>query len=160
MPAAEYAFEDMDPFFRDLGEVQSKLMSLEYLLRTFLFRDAGLPFMQGFDSISVGDVIDANPFTNYDTLKVLIRKYNDAVRLKDAALVVHPSVVDIRDALAHGRVYWKSKESQPRLLKFSPVDDATGKVQTRTAVTLAPAKLEAWRTYISMMERRVFDALP
>jgi hypothetical protein len=160
MPAAAYDFEDMDPFFRDLGELQAKLLSLEYLLRTFLFRHAGLPFMQDFDSISVGDVIDANPFTNYDQLGALIDKYNKAVQPKDASLMIHPDIVDIRHALAHGRLYRKSKESQPRLLKFSDVDKATGKVEATMVQTLDPAKLQAWRIYLSMMERRVFDALP
>jgi hypothetical protein len=155
MPA-DYDFDDMDPFFRDLGELQAKFMSLEYALRSFLFRDAGLPFMRDLDSISVGDLIDENPFTNRDSLGPLIDKYNAVVRPKDPSLVIDRSVVDLRDALAHGRIYRKSVKSQPRLLKFSKkLDKATGKVRTETVETLDPATLQKWNTYLFMAVDKV-----
>jgi hypothetical protein len=155
-PAAEYDFDDMDPFFRNLGELQSKFMSLEYWLRTFLFRHAGLPSMQDFDSISVGDLIEENPFTSRESLRPLIEKYNKVIRLKDPSLVIHRGVVDLRDSLAHGRIYRKSVKSQPRLLKFSNnLDKATGKVRAETVETLDPATLHRWNTYLFMAVHKV-----
>ncbi len=160
MAVAAYDYDDMDPFFRDLGELQSKLMLLEYWLRTFLFHDARLAFMQDFDSISAGDLIDKNPFTSGESLGPLVDKYNAVVRLKDASLVVNADVVDLRDWLAHGRLYRRSVKSQPRLLKFSrKPDKATGKVRVEIAETLDPAKLEAWKIYVSMAMDQVQRAL-
>lgn len=156
MKADGYDYGDMDPFFRDLGELQAKLLSLEYWLRTFLFRHARLPFMPGLDSIAVGDVIEENPFTNYDQLSALIDKYNEAVRPQHEALVIDPRVIEIRHALAHGRIHRKSKESQPLLLKFSKPEK--GRVYAETVVTLDPVKLRSWRIYLFKMERTVLDA--
>ncbi|HVZ86438.1 MAG TPA: hypothetical protein VHG72_05690 [Polyangia bacterium] len=52
MPATAYDLEDMDPFFRDLGDLQAKFMSLEHDLRTFLFLHSGRPFMQDMESVA------------------------------------------------------------------------------------------------------------
>ena len=158
MPSDDYDFHNMDPFFRDLGDLQAKFLSLEYHLRTFLFHHSGLPFMQDFDSIVAGDFIEENPFTNWDTLGALIDKYNQAVLRKNASLVIDRGVVDIRDALAHGRFYRRSVKSQPRLLKFSRPDKATGKVRAETVVTLEPATLTKWNAYLFMLVRKVQDA--
>lgn len=159
MPAAAYDFDNMDAFFTALGELQSKFMSLEYWLRTFLFRHERWPFMRGLDSISVGDIVEANPFTNYDPLGVLISKYNGVIRLQDASLVIDRNVVDVRDALAHGRIYWKTVKSQPRLLKFSKPDKVTGKYRAQTVETLDPAKLAQWNYCLSVAMKRLGKAL-
>jgi len=159
MSAAAYDFNNMDPFFRDLGDLQAKFMSLEYNLRTFLFLHSGRPFMQDMESVAVGDSFEENEFTNYDTLPKLVAKYNDVVRLKNAALVIHPSIVEIRDALAHGRLYRRFADRQSRLLKFSKPDKATGRVRAETVETLDPATLLRWNTFMFKASRQVWEAL-
>jgi hypothetical protein len=154
--ANEYDFYNMGPFFRDLGNLQTKFLILEYDLRTFLFNRSGKPFIQDFDTISVGDFVDENPFTNRDSLGTLIDKYNVIVKNAPSA-VIHRNIVKIRDALAHGRVYRRSVESQLRLLKFSQVDKATGKVETDFAETLDPPTLGRWNAYMFMTIRKVED---
>lgn len=152
-----YDFHNMDPFFRDVGDLRTKFLILEYKLRTFLFKKSGMPFMQDFDTISEGDFVDENPFTNWDTLGTLIDKYNAIVE-SNQSLVIDRSIVRIRDALAHGRIYRRSVESQPRLLKFSQVNKTTGKVQTEFAETLDPPTIGKWNLFMFMTIRKVEDA--
>lgn len=152
-----YDFYDMDPFFRDMGALQTKFFTLEYELRTFLFRNEDLPFMRDFDSIAEGDELDANPFTNRDSLGPLIDKYNAVVKHRDPELVVDRRVVDIRDAIAHGRVYRRSVEGQLRLLKFSKVGK-DGKVRAEFVETLDRAALGKWNMFLFMTVKRVRDA--
>jgi len=158
-PLKEYDFYNMDPFFRDLGDLQSKFLSLEFYLRTFLFQHGGTPAMQNFDSISVGDLVDENAFTSWDSLGILIDKYNQVVQRKDPALVISRGVVEIRDALAHGRVYRRSVKDPPRLLKFSRVDKTTQKVKTEFAETLTPPTLSKWNLFMFMTLHKVQESL-
>lgn len=66
----------------------------------------------------VGQKLPENDLSSYDSLGILVAKYNDAAaglgyNLIDAGLV------EIRDALAHGRVSAPLPSDTLRLLKFS-----------------------------------------
>ena len=110
---------------RSVGALVVNLQSLEFFLRVLLSRiydsdDNGLmPGMpQDLNGLQVGQTVPLNHMTNYGTLEELLIEYNDYVGGKDASLIIDGRVVDLRDALAHGRVFMGESYSRYQLLKF------------------------------------------
>ena len=66
-------------------------------------------------ALNVGDSVIENAFTNYDTLGMIISKYNDLVPSDQ----VDPAITDIRDLLAHGRTVAPIASLPCRIFKFS-----------------------------------------
>jgi hypothetical protein len=52
----------------------------------------------------VGDQIAEDAFTNWDITGKLVEKYNNRIGPVDRSLCIDDSVIELRDALAHGRV--------------------------------------------------------
>jgi len=100
-----------------LGKIVANLQGLELMIRSFLHDtlDAqdGL-HQQPFPlDVAVGTELPVDHLTNYDPLGRLIDKYNETNPPLDKYLV------DLRDALAHGRVMGEIESNHYRLLKFS-----------------------------------------
>ncbi len=133
-----------------LGKVISNLHSLEAVLRIFLayvetrrYERTGTSV--DLDGLSVGDYVEEDYFTNYDTLAQLIGTYN---RLAPSPLPEHlrvdETIVDIRDALAHGRVLGSEPSvSTLRLYKFSRPHG--GRVRVTHVIDLTEAQLVQMR---------------
>ena len=69
--------------------------------------------------IKVGNVVQENYFSNYDTLGDLVKRYNNLVTFQKALeLCVDETVVKLRDAFAHGRVLGKQPALPLQLYKF------------------------------------------
>lgn len=101
-----------------LGRILGNLHSLEFAVRMYLWKHEKKVAIQpslAMDGLRPGDVVPENAFTNYDTLLTMIRRYNVLVA---TPLQVAESVVDLRDALAHGRVSGRTAAMPLRLLKF------------------------------------------
>ena len=110
-------------YARSMGKVIVNLQSLEFPLRAFLYghttrwRSGTEPDF--LDSIAKGETVRENTFTNYDSLRQLVTKYNSIVRAKDSSLQVDEEVIRVRDALAHGRIACASRSStEPKLVKY------------------------------------------
>jgi hypothetical protein len=106
-----------------LGKLVCNLLSLEFMLRTFLSRALDpdhrtLPKQPDFDDLKVGDRVREDHATNYMTLGQLIDLYNGEVG-HDPARTCDRSLVELRDAIAHGRVSSRVESEHLRLLKFS-----------------------------------------
>src|SRR4051812_48307320 len=106
-----------------LGGLVANLQSLEFLLRAFLSklpsaRPMGLPHGTDLYSFPVGATVPENDLTSFDSLGQLIDKYNEEAKRSGNALL-DGSLVELRDALAHGRVSAKPPSDDLRLLKFS-----------------------------------------
>lgn len=87
-----------------LGQLKINLISLETLLRFYLFKKESCD--KDFVSptkIKIGDKVKINAFTNYDTLDILIEKYNKYQKLNDK--INSNKILSIRNLLAHGRAY-------------------------------------------------------
>ena len=119
-------------------------------LRTFLvLGDERLAIKPGqsFATLAVGDEVLENPTTDYATLGQLIDRFNKVV---PEARRIDPSLVDLRDALAHGSV-WSTNGLFPlRLLKFDRPQKGT------VEVTWVSTSTEEW---LDEQRQRVFDAL-
>lgn len=116
-----------------LGQVIVNLQALEYLLRAFLYANADpshspLPPGKTPESYVVGEEVPVNALTDYDSLSRLISRYNRAVRASHRHLLLDPSVVELRDALAHGRVSADHPGDNPVLVKFQKPSGGRTKV--------------------------------
>lgn len=114
---------DLEEYACKLGRLVTNLQSLEFVLRVFLHnlpgsRPIGLPHGDDLYSHPVGEKVPENDFTSYDSLGMLIEKYNDAANDRRYELI-DATLVDVRDALAHGRVSAPLASGTLRLIKFS-----------------------------------------
>jgi NADH/NAD ratio-sensing transcriptional regulator Rex len=124
-----------------IGKVLSNLQALEFALRLFLYelqKTDSNQQTQSFDlqSLSVGEWVPETPLTNYDTLGQLINKVNAELQNRGSSDQVDLSVVELRDAIAHGRVLSLRQEGPFSILKFSK--PLNGKVQVAVAVEMTP----------------------
>ena len=113
----------MEEHSLNLGKLVGNLQSLEFALRAFLVNDeisSGGSFSQSVNlhDMDEGDIIPLNAFTDYDTLRELIRRYNSHPRILSADLTIDDTLADIRDSIAHGRVSGLTPSSPLKLLKF------------------------------------------
>jgi hypothetical protein len=122
----------------NLGMVMVNLQSLEFVLRMFLLEVEGNQSGINYHQLSVGDQIIENAFSNWDTLGELVAKYNDRIKPVDCSLCIDDSVIELRDALAHGRVSAPETSLPLRLLKFTKPRD--GQVE----VSFADLMDETW----------------
>ena len=96
-----------------LGKILINLQSLEYCIRYFLLSlEKNIPpFSINPRSFKKGDRQPLNSFTNIDTLSPLIDKFNRRVKNRYPKYRLDKTLVDLRDAIVHGRI----SSSQPGL---------------------------------------------
>ena len=125
-----------------LGNILVNLHAIEFAARAYFLNlekaDLSLVLPKKLDDLRVGDEVPVNGFTNGDSLKPMLRRYNEQVRTE---LQVDTSIVDLRDALAHGRVSGNSEKFPLRLLKFKKTTNRNSKV---TLVTHSELLDEVW----------------
>lgn len=69
----------------------------------------------------LGAKFNANELTNFASLRVLLKKFNAQLSSKGVKQL-NTGLIDIRDALAHGRVLATAQGFPLRLIKFSEVE--------------------------------------
>jgi hypothetical protein len=105
-----------------MGKLLLSFQCLEYGLRAFLYERGDPPHEPlapgtNLDTMTFGDVVPENAITRWDSLTHLIKRYNRAIG--DGQLAVDASLVDVRDALAHGRMAASLLERNFALIKFT-----------------------------------------
>jgi hypothetical protein len=141
----------------NLGKLFTNFQSLEFALRAFLVNDeiaSGHSFLQSINlyGMNEGDMVPENAFTNYDSLGQLIEKYNNHPRIILSGLTIDATLVDIRDAIAHGRVAGEKPLPPFKLLKF---DKPKNK---RVKVTFSALLTKEWFSIkIADVQRAVFS---
>jgi hypothetical protein len=141
----------------NIGSLISNFQGLELLLRGFLQDQAdaaptGLPPGQNFYSTPVGSTLPVCPLTNYDTLGKLIKKFNEIADAQGKPKV-DPALVEIRDALAHGRIAALDEGQPMRLIKYSrPLETE----KTTVRVTFNAELNDSW---FGDQRRRVISAM-
>lgn len=105
-----------------MGKLLMSFQCLEHALRAYLYgrRDPPHePLDPGTDlnTMTFGAVLPENAITRWDSLTHLIRRYNRAIG--DGQLAVDPGLVELRDALAHGRLAASSSLWNFALIKFT-----------------------------------------
>lgn len=106
---------------KNLGKLVNNMQSLEFILRGCLFEDE---IAKGISKqlisqpvFTKGEVLPNNAYTNWDTFGKLIRKYNGLPISK--GFKIDETLVEIRDAIAHGRVFLYSETGNIQLVKFT-----------------------------------------
>jgi hypothetical protein len=138
-----------------LGSLVANFHSLEFVLRIFLnrlpnARSIGVPLGTNIYTLAVGTELPENDLTSYETLGELIKRYNLEVTAHKAGDPIDPSLVIVRDALAHGRVSSNEIDEPLRLLKF----DKPSKGYVR--ITFNELMNEPW---FKAQKKRVYDAI-
>lgn len=105
-----------------MGKILVSFQCLEFALRAFLYerRDPPhKPLAPGTDlnTMNFGDVVPENAITRWDSLTHLIKRYNRAIN--DRQLTVDLSLVELRDALTHGRMAAPLPGRNLALIKFT-----------------------------------------
>jgi hypothetical protein len=104
----------------------------------------------------VGQVVPLETYSAYDSLNGLIKSYNAVVVKSHAQFVLEATLVELRDALAHGRVW--GTEPPLQLLKFSKPTKGGAGVTVLQADTMDETWLEAQNTRVLRETAKVFKA--
>jgi hypothetical protein len=97
----------------------------------------GVPYGTDIYSFPVGSELPENDITSYDSLGQLLTKFNAEMEKRGHAQL-DMGLVDLRDALAHGRASAAVPDDTLRLIKFDKPRD--GKVR----VTFNELMTEQW----------------
>ena len=116
------------------GQLFSDLLSLELMLRLCLLRKSSQESsMKNLEKLKKGDPVDENAVTNYDSLGDIIGKFNLA--FDKTYWIDETRVVDLRNALAHGRII-STKPYPMRIYKFNKPVEGKVKVLIAEEMTL------------------------
>jgi len=104
----------------NLGKLVHNMQTLEFMLRGILFADEitkGISKqLTNNPKFEKGELLPVNAFTNWDSLYELVQKYNQLPISK--GFEIDETLVEIRNAIAHGRVFLYSLEGNIHLVKF------------------------------------------
>jgi hypothetical protein len=128
LTGAEYktAKSLLEEYVERLGRLQTALHTLEFWLRRYLFRAEGPHPTVNINAIKIGDKVPVTALTDFASLRELIARYNATV---DPRAVIGPSVVELRNALAHARVFSPTGQPPFRLLRFAKPDGGLAEVE-------------------------------
>lgn len=113
---------------KQLGKLIGNLLTIEGLARLLLaINKAGSlkATRPALPNVTKGDLVDITPISDPESLTSVLKKYNAHIAKNRPDLKVDvPTIVNLRDALAHGRVFGfgnpQNASSTPlRLLKFA-----------------------------------------
>ena len=145
---------NLESYTLALGKILVGFHSLEISLRHFF---------QGYEAtlnppspvvppkpLRVGQMVPKATYSAYDSLNGLLKSFNAVVKENHANLALSPALIELRDALAHGRVWSETLQPPLQLLKFSkPLPNSVG-----ISVLQADVIDEAWlQAQMLMLER-------
>lgn len=110
-----------------IGKIVTNFQVLETWLRLYLSMRTGKEDPTAgldFASLPVHSKAPINRLTDYATLRRLVRDFNKHMQTQNKT-GIDEKLVDIRDALAHGRVFATDRGFPFRLIKFSSDKGAT-----------------------------------
>lgn len=135
-----------------MGQIVVNLQGLEFLLRQYLRSKEPISnvsvLIPDAEQWHIGTSLPICSFTDYDTLAMLINKFNRQME-SSGGMKIDKSLAEFQDALAHGRVFSTkplSDENYPYLVKFSPPKDDS--VQVVFRAPLSQEWLERQKTKI------------
>jgi hypothetical protein len=126
-----------------LGKLLGNLQSLEVLLRVYLLKvgagsTAGHVTKKPYWDLVVGEIVDDDEFSNFDTLGQLVEKYNQDIAIREPALAVDTRMIAVRDLLAHGRIAATAEDSTTlKAVKFKKPQG--GKAEVSVSVLMDDA---------------------
>ena len=120
-----------------LGGILGNLQSLEFSLRLCLSQLPGSPirnmYTDDFRSAPVGTLVPESDMSNYASLGQLIKKFNNT--FEPSGSTIDLALVDLRDVLAHGRVFAGPDEDHFRIVKFDKPDNGSARISYNQVMT-------------------------
>jgi hypothetical protein len=116
-----------------LGRLIANLSAFEATLRITLYlidtpKADWRPMNWKITDLRVGDVLPKDHLSSFDSLTDLIDAYNDR-NANDSAQLIDREIVDLRNALAHGRILAPAQYAVLVLTRFGKPDRTTGEVR-------------------------------
>lgn len=145
---------DDNAHINGIGNIVTNLQALETTLRGFLVERYG----QCADFPKMGDKTACrNYLTNFVSLGDLIAEYQRDLAETEKQYSIDSSVVLIRDALAHGRVFVRGSDPKPpfELWKFGKAKD--GKMPVEFAETLTEDWLKSRWLLVHEQQQKVVN---
>lgn len=139
----------------ELGGLWGNFLSLDAVLRLFHLRlpnavPTGIPRGVDIHSFPIGTEFPESPLASAKYFSWFVASYNKEVVNRTLGQTIDDSLVDLRNALAHGFVSTDVNEGPMRLLKFDR--SRAGFVK----ITMNEVMDQAW---FKTQKRRVFDAI-
>ncbi|MHB8087422.1 MAG: hypothetical protein ACYDH2_04155 [Anaerolineaceae bacterium] len=122
---------NLDLHSKNIGSIIVNFQALEFALRLFLYEifnesNGNTITLSQLTKSTVGESFPLNSLTNYDTLFELIKKANKELSRHHINIRIDETIVDIRDAIAHGRVLSLKEDGPVSIIKFSkPIGNLT-----------------------------------
>ncbi len=142
----------LNQYAADLGRFWLNFNSLEFILRLFLARKAGMgttEFVQ-IRGKEVGQSAVENPITDWRTFGTLCADYNKGMPIPER--LDFSRIVAIRDALAHGRVLG-DESGNLVVVKYSRPKARTVTVEFKQV--LSPAYLQVLSDEMTTLSHRI-----
>ena len=121
----------------NLGKLVHNMQTLEFMLRGILFTDEitkGISKqLTNNPKFEKGELLPINALTNWDSLYELVQKYNQLPISK--GFKIDETLVDIRDAIAHGRVFAYTPDGINQLVRFQKPKDNEVEVKSGVLMT-------------------------
>lgn len=141
-----------------LGSLISQLHTLELLLRHYAhFREPSKPGLDFF-ALKVGDKLPATALTDYKSLTRLMNDFNQAMASMQIEGLSR-EIVDLRDALAHGRVLGETAGPPLTLVKFGREAGTPPEVIVEVAATMTEDWFQTQQRLVSDATKVVAQAI-
>jgi hypothetical protein len=142
---------ESEKYSRCLGQLISGFQMLELFIRVRLqdmpdARPMGITAYQDMFAYPEGTELPVTEMTSFDALGKVITRYNKEAR-KWSYPELDPFLVELRDAIAHGKFGWDEKTNRVRLIKFS--EHRNGKVTVVLNVEISEEWCEEQRERIT-----------
>lgn len=151
-----------DQVFPDaLGRLISNIVQLEFAIRVALHLQEPEEARMSTEVLRFakpGDIFPENYLTNWDSLGKLITEYNRREQARGGR-TIDKAIVDLRDALAHGRMSASTLTSEHRLMRFSQPDRSSRAVIVERVETLTLEWLEQQVGWTVQAQELVFQRI-
>jgi hypothetical protein len=142
-------------FHEKLGILWSNFQSLDAVIRTFLHRlpkatPTGVPYGTDIYSLPVGTELPESPIANMMYFSSLVDSYNKEVVAQKLGAPLDVSLIELRNALAHGFVSADASEGPMRLLNFKRVRSGFVKITVNEVMDLAWFRTQSRRVFKSI----------
>lgn len=112
-----------------LGRLVANLLSLESSLRLFLLKVDGDDFVDlNPHAAPVGEWLNLTALTDFRPLSHVVDRYNKLAEI-DGESVIESKIVELRNAIAHGRLGAVDGEDCFRLIKYGSPEDGKVRVE-------------------------------
>lgn len=112
---------DTENHAKELGGLIGNLHSLEFIIRLCLAQRsesvARDTYGDEFREMPAGTIVPESDLTDFASLGQLIERFNKCYGVADSQ-PIDPSLVRLRDAIAHGRVFAGPESTHMRIIKF------------------------------------------